>query len=221
MYPAFYIKTTQKELKKIFKSTGLLRDEEVMLPLIKELNFEKVTQLRINNWLKKRYENEARLRQQILNYIKKKPLIKPLRELDALIKLPVKPKKDIPAKEFALDCYNSLLNDFNSYIISLGENFNNQEYIHKMRICAKKLRYNTEFYQLLFDKEMKDKIALYKKIQTILGKIHDIDVVISKNDSETEMETALFNEIKKSLIKERILLINSFQKLLLDKLSKT
>jgi CHAD domain-containing protein len=49
---------------------------------------------------------------------------------------------------------------------------------HAMRIAAKKLRYTMEVYAPLYKWELKKPIARIKKIQTLLGDMHDCDVWI-------------------------------------------
>ncbi len=48
--------------------------------------------------------------------------------------------------------------------------------IHQMRISAKKLRYTLEICDAAFEGELKEIIKKVKKIQTLLGDIHDCDV---------------------------------------------
>jgi hypothetical protein len=49
---------------------------------------------------------------------------------------------------------------------------------HAMRIAAKKLRYTLEVYAPLYRRQLKKPIARVKKIQDLLGDIHDCDVWI-------------------------------------------
>jgi CHAD domain-containing protein len=49
---------------------------------------------------------------------------------------------------------------------------------HAMRIAAKKLRYTMELYAPLYRRELKKPIARVKKVQDLLGDIHDCDVWI-------------------------------------------
>jgi len=48
--------------------------------------------------------------------------------------------------------------------------------LHRMRIAAKRLRYTMELFTPIFDDELKTEIKMLKKIQTLLGDIHDCDV---------------------------------------------
>lgn len=50
------------------------------------------------------------------------------------------------------------------------------EELHAMRITAKRLRYTMEVFQPLYDGTLKESLKVVKKVQTLLGDIHDCDV---------------------------------------------
>ncbi len=59
---------------------------------------------------------------------------------------------------------------------------------HKMRIAAKKLRYVMEICSQAMDDRLKSAIKTVKKVQTLLGDIHDCDVWDSQLDAFIESE---------------------------------
>jgi len=65
---------------------------------------------------------------------------------------------------------------------------------HAMRIAAKRLRYTMEIYAGLYDGELKDYIKSFKRLQDILGDLHDCDVwkdyidQFSKEERERSLE---------------------------------
>jgi putative phosphoesterase len=61
---------------------------------------------------------------------------------------------------------------------------------HAMRIAAKRLRYTVEAFGPLFDDGLKDQLAWIKKLQELLGDLHDCDVWI-------EDARAMTNALKK------------------------
>ncbi|MBP2132738.1 putative phosphoesterase [Methanomicrobium sp. W14] len=52
----------------------------------------------------------------------------------------------------------------------------NKRMHHEMRIAAKRLRYTMEAFSDLYDNDMKDHIKSVKRLQDLLGEIHDCDV---------------------------------------------
>ena len=73
------------------------------------------------------------------------------------------------------------------------ENPDDAEGHHKMRIAAKKLRYVMEICNEAMDDQLKPAIKTVKKVQTLLGDIHDCDVWDCQIDAfiETERQRAL------------------------------
>jgi CHAD domain-containing protein len=59
---------------------------------------------------------------------------------------------------------------------------------HKMRIAAKKLRYTMEICNDVYDKGLKDYIKSAKKLQSLAGDMHDMDVRLAKIDEFVEAE---------------------------------
>lgn len=62
---------------------------------------------------------------------------------------------------------------------------------HAMRIAAKRLRYTLEAFRLAFEDELRDEISRIKRLQELLGEMHDCDVWIA------ETAAVLQNEKKK------------------------
>ena len=58
-----------------------------------------------------------------------------------------------------------------------------QEGHHAMRIAAKRLRYTLEIAQPLYPKKLDEAVVEIKKIQTLLGDVHDCDVWIEHLDA--------------------------------------
>jgi CHAD domain-containing protein len=59
---------------------------------------------------------------------------------------------------------------------------------HQMRIAAKRLRYTLEICKPLFQGELDETITAVKKVQTLLGEIHDCDVWVAHLDAFAEEE---------------------------------
>lgn len=51
------------------------------------------------------------------------------------------------------------------------------EQLHKLRICARHLRYSLEFFRAPFGLVLDETINQIKELQEVLGNIHDLDVL--------------------------------------------
>jgi CHAD domain-containing protein len=73
---------------------------------------------------------------------------------------------------------NTHLNAFMAYEIYIDQPERVDE-LHAMRIAAKKLRYTLEAFALLYEGEFQDILQSMRKIQDLLGEIHDSDVWVT------------------------------------------
>ncbi|HNY83753.1 MAG TPA: CHAD domain-containing protein [Anaerolineaceae bacterium] len=62
--------------------------------------------------------------------------------------------------------------------------------LHAMRICAKRLRYTLEAFEDLYAGQLKPYLSAVKKIQEMLGEVHDLDVWIDMIPTFIEEEQA-------------------------------
>jgi CHAD domain-containing protein len=69
------------------------------------------------------------------------------------------------------------LDDFLSYEADIRKAENKKE-LHAMRIAAKRLRYCMEIFASLYEDKLENPLDIIRKVQTILGEIHDCDVWI-------------------------------------------
>jgi len=60
-----------------------------------------------------------------------------------------------------------------------AQSLQNINELHQMRICAKRLRYSMELFEFCFNRRLKKHIKLVKRIQQLLGIIHDCEVMIA------------------------------------------
>ena len=64
------------------------------------------------------------------------------------------------------------------------------EELHAMRIASKRLRYTMEVFEPLYDGELKQPLKTVRKVQTMLGDIHDCDVWVDYLPQFLEEERA-------------------------------
>jgi hypothetical protein len=77
-----------------------------------------------------------------------------------------------------LDCTEKLL-AFEDCL----EDADDQERHHRMRIAAKRLRYTLEISRPLYQGRADEAIGVIKKVQTLLGEVHDCDVWVAHVDA--------------------------------------
>ena len=87
---------------------------------------------------------------------------------------------------------------------------------HAMRIAAKRLRYTMEVYAPIYRLEFKKPLGRIKKIQTILGDIHDCDVWIDQISLEIVKERTRVHSVK-DVNNTRSATILSLKQLLTDR----
>jgi CHAD domain-containing protein len=78
---------------------------------------------------------------------------------------------------FAAASLSSALDDLLSYEESLYQPDARSEH-HAMRIAAKRLRYRLEIFRPLYGRDVTKAIRVMKRLQTLLGELHDCDVWI-------------------------------------------
>ncbi|MFA7304326.1 MAG: CHAD domain-containing protein [Methanoregula sp.] len=87
---------------------------------------------------------------------------------------------------------------------------------HAMRIAAKRLRYMMEVYAPVYRRELKKPLARIKKIQTILGDMHDCDVWIDEVSLAIVKERTRVHPVK-DLYNSRSATLISLKQLLTDR----
>jgi CHAD domain-containing protein len=68
------------------------------------------------------------------------------------------------------------------------ENADDKAGHHQMRIAAKRLRYTLEISNLPFERRLSANIEIMKRLQSLLGKVHDCDVWLEDLSKFTEKE---------------------------------
>jgi len=72
----------------------------------------------------------------------------------------------------------------------MGCDLSDSQAMHGLRISLRKLRYTIEFSRPYFGDRVNDAIREAKKLQTVLGDIHDMDITIGMLDTMPAFETA-------------------------------
>lgn len=193
------VSTWQKQIKKLLKSFGAARDLDVQIEFLKSVldnldsdqkKMRPGIRRMMMRWQQQREMIQSRVVKTIDNVQKKHLLTnihihmeKTLFELK-----PLRPSTISPAvRQRAYDQIQTCIRDFLEHEQSLHEPDNISGH-HTMRIRAKKLRYAMEISDTALRGKLKTAIKKVKKIQTILGDMHDCDVWDTDIDRFIEAE---------------------------------
>ena len=165
--PANAYDKMRRPAKNITSRLGELRETEVNLKLSEELNQKELipplaAELLMHSLTKRKKKLQQKVNKQMKSrnfsgYRKFLPRLKGSR-----IMLPVSPEV---LQHRAEDFYN----------FTLHEEMNDEQ-LHKLRILTKKFRYALEIYNRLLDKKIGRFILQLKRLQELLGEIHDLFV---------------------------------------------
>lgn len=194
VYDRYYVDKLRKDFKSIFSKTSVLRDEEVILELLNTIEISDANKTKFNSWVRKRKTKERELRKDVVEFINSGVLNNPVKILNAVLTLPLKPKKDDSVEEFAFKRINKIRQKVLDMAEHCIKNIDDIELSHDLRILCKRLRYTIEYFKKVIPATY-SKIGRYaKKMQNVLGDMHDYDVLIELINSE-ELDENLKNEL--------------------------
>jgi CHAD domain-containing protein len=198
-FPPKQYRSWMNEMKKITRALGEARDTDVQIEFLrssakrlkkesagKEIPKDTSTLLQeINSFIIELTEKRGVLQNHVisaLNTLEKSGAVGEMRNAFARVNLTSRTTTAaIPA--VAADRISARLAAFLDYEHFLSDPDAIFEH-HAMRIAAKKLRYTMEVYGPVYRLELKKSLRRVKKVQEILGDVHDCDVWI---DTLTEM----------------------------------
>ncbi|MBD3183772.1 CHAD domain-containing protein [Candidatus Poribacteria bacterium] len=179
------VKVWNKKIKKVRKALGNARDADVQIEFIEDyLDGLGKTNYRhgIARLLLRLRQKRERLQGKVNKSMDKLESSSILSEMTRKIR-----RLQITARMHQVDKFSPYLYQQAYFNISIRledmlayEPYVNQskrkEEHHSMRIAVKRLRYTMEIFEPLYDDELKEPIKTMRKIQTLLGDIHDCDV---------------------------------------------
>ncbi|HEY2513437.1 MAG TPA: CHAD domain-containing protein [Polyangiaceae bacterium] len=172
IYGRFYADAVRAAFTVVHRSTGALRDEEVLDETLEALP---CTSSAFLAWKERRRARERSLRRSVLRRLERGDLTRARRLLGALLTLPVRPNRDRPATKLArrsIDGARRGVERLRDTPIEDGVR------LHELRIAFKELRYAAE---LLADALPSDLAAMAEpasRFQKRLGEIHDADMAM-------------------------------------------
>jgi CHAD domain-containing protein len=179
-----------RKLRTIAKSLGTVRDEDVALAALVELqaNAPDNAAEGIERLIEERRERQAKARAVLMRAINTTAIKDFRTEFQAQIrtlttvgpKVTPAPDTSVPALTFrqvGVKAISGRLKDFRAAVRSIYFPFEIQD-LHELRILAKRLRYAVELFRYCWGKDLNETADEIAKLQTSLGELHDCDVWI-------------------------------------------
>lgn len=206
------LKDLRDELKKIADALGDVRDEDVAIKSLTDLEDEVgKSEKDVRNGIEKFIEERKAVREKAQGVLEEtitaETLLRLREELsDALEKALSEEVSDaVNFREAGSAIINELVKDFAKLSEHLYTPFRVKK-LHKLRIAAKRLRYSMELFTVCFDEKIKSFAKEISEMQDSLGELHDCDEWInelskklseSENDNERQAAVWLLSDFVK------------------------
>lgn len=168
VFGRFHTNAVRGALTLVHRSSGALRDEEVLRETLAALHVQDAT---FEQWLTRRSVRETRLRRLVVAEIDRGALAKPIALLRALLLLPV--PRPVALEPFSLRCAERArkgVEKLRNVSTSDGAG------LHELRIAYKGLRYTAELLGPVLPADVAAQASPAARFQKRLGEIHDLDM---------------------------------------------
>ncbi len=172
-YGRFYADAVRAGFTRLHRSTGLLRDEEVLHETLAKLN---VRDAAFASWKTSRLARERLLRRRAVQLLHSGALEESREMLAALVRLPVKPKHDDDLSTFAR---KEVLRAQKKVEGLRDTPATDTAGLHELRIAYKGLRYAVEMMQGALPIDLAALAKPAATFQKRLGELHDLDMAIA------------------------------------------
>lgn len=170
IFGRFYCDSIRASLARVQRASGALRDEEVLRETLAGLE---VGEPALDAWIARRRRREDSLRDIVEHRLRAGDLRRPLRELRALLALPVHPKRRRPLAGFAEHAAARAQKEVHHRSDARTDD---PAALHALRIAYKRLRYTSETFADALPLELAALAERAARFQKRLGEIHDLDV---------------------------------------------
>jgi CHAD domain-containing protein len=170
VFGRFHVDLIRASLTRVHRASGALRDEEVLVETLSSLS---VRSLELRAWIARRARREKSLHAIVDARIRAGDLRRPLRMLDALVALPVAPKRRSDVRAFARIAVLHARRDVDD---QRDASTDDAGALHELRIAYKRLRYTAEIFSGVLSLDLAALAEPAARFQKRLGAIHDLDV---------------------------------------------
>jgi CHAD domain-containing protein len=170
IFGTFHTDAVRQAFRDLQASTGDLRDEEALHETLDVLALDHAP---VAAWRGRRNARDARLRRGLIARLRRGELTAARGLLDALLTLPVRPRRDAPLTKFARDVVQKARRGVEARRDTPPDDVVG---LHDLRIAYKKLRYAVEIFAEALPADLAAMAEPAARFQKRLGEIHDIDV---------------------------------------------
>ena len=170
VFGRFHCDAIRGALARVQRASGALRDEEVLRETLTALE---ANAPELDAWIVRRARREETLRGIIEHRLRAGDVRRPLRELRALLALPVRPDRRRPVAAFAHKSASRARREVGRKTDARPDD---PTALHELRIACKRLRYTTEIFAEALPPAVAGLAEPAARWQKRLGEIHDLDV---------------------------------------------
>ncbi|HEY1954252.1 MAG TPA: CHAD domain-containing protein [Polyangiaceae bacterium] len=170
VFGRFHCDAIRGALARVQRASGALRDEEVLRETLTALD---AGESELDAWIVRRARREESLRGIVEHRLRAGDVRRPLRELRALLALPVRPDRRRPVAAFA---HKSAARARQEVDRKSDARPDDPAALHALRIACKRLRYTTEIFADALPPTVAALAEPATRYQKRLGEIHDLDV---------------------------------------------
>ncbi len=196
VYGNFFSGYFRTALKKIQDATGELRDVEVLADHLQSKSIRtppadapesgEAFLERLQAYTEQTRRREKELRSALRKQLNDDAFLYPLKQLEALLVLPVRESRDREAEVFALEVVQKMRDRLQKKVDRIAERAGDAPWLHALRIDCKHIRYVTEFYRYVLPPSVQQTSRFAKKMQNKLGDLHDYDFILELIDAQGE-----------------------------------
>jgi CHAD domain-containing protein len=220
VYGRFWVEGIREGLRAAADAAGGVRDEEVFLGRVREVELFGRDAMNRDRWLARREKALARDRSLLARQLEAGLLEEPLQRLEALFVLPLVPGRDQEAGLFAAEASAAAESTVAqrlevaraAYLAHAAVPTPEAHHalgvaLHDLRIGYKRVRYTNELFAKVLPLAAAARAKEAKKLQGWLGDVHDVDVARPKLAGATTcpavVRRAILNELE-ALSAERL-----------------
>jgi CHAD domain-containing protein len=186
----FHADEVRRELRDLQRTTGALRDEEVLLQLVASLG---VSRPDVDRWLEAHRRRERHLRRVLVRSLRAGELDRGRRLLQAMLAFRIKPARNKRLPKFARRAVERARREVDRRRAAPVDDALG---LHELRIACKRLRYTVETFADALGAEQLDLGARAVELQKRLGDLHDVDMAFAA----IRRARALGNEARLALL---------------------